>query len=187
MKFSAFQRDLKTAAKAQVILSLLCAVLILSNLFLVIFAIHQSKKAWVLVVPPVMSVPFKINQLEVDSNYLQEMSLFFLSERLNVSPETVSQNHSLLLKFIAPDYYSDIENALKKEEKSIQAGKISSAFFVKKINLSPESLSASVEGSLSVWSGHQFISEEPKSYTFQYIYENGRLLIKTFSENVNEK
>lgn len=187
MKFLVFQQDLKASHRMQAMLMVLCAVLIASNLLLTIFAMYQSRKVWTLVVPTVITQPFKFNKLQVDNNYLQQMSLFFLGERLNVTPETVDASYSLLLGYLSAEDYHDIDTVLSHEAKTIKEGKISSTFFANKIQVLPNKLTVNIDGTLSLWAGSQFISVEKKSYVLQYTYNNGRLLIKTFSEVSNEK
>ena len=182
MNFALFRQNLKTAQNIQAILSMVCVSLLIANILLIIFAMQQSKKVWTLVVPTVITSPFKINQLQVDNQYLRQMSLVFLDERLNVSPETVSANHELLLSYIAPLHRAEFSKLLTSEMKAIEASKISSTFFLTQLKISTDTLSVIADGYLSTWVGERFVSSEQKSYSIVYAYQNGRLVIQNFNE-----
>ena len=182
MDFRLFRQDLKTAQNMQGILVMICVSLLIANILLIVFAMEQSKKVWTLVVPTVITAPFKVSQLHVDSQYLRQMSLVFLDERLNVSPETVSANHELLLSSIAPAHRAAIDEGLKAEATAIQSGKISSTFFLTSLKISKDTLSVIASGNLSTWVGERFISTEQRSYVIAYAYQGGRLVIQDFSE-----
>lgn len=181
MRFQTLISELKTAQQVIVIVVVIAIVSITTNLLLSCLAWRMLKQASVYIVPAHITAPFKVSQLSVDGNYLQQMTLGFLNERLNVTPETVDASHQLLLQSVSPRYYHAIVTTLNHEASNIKQGNISSVFYLHHYAVNPHTLTVTVSGTERWWFGEKKMSDQSKTYQLQYRWQQGRLVIVTFA------
>ena len=182
MDFTIAQSQLEILRKRNYQLLLVSGTLLLSNLFLALLCwyttVHQSRT----IVPVTITSPFSVSDSRVDAAYLQQMSLFFLSNRLDVTPSTVDESHQLLLEYTTPAFYAAFQDILQQEDLRVKHDKISSTFFVSSIQTNPVTLTALAKGMLNRWVGERALSPAKKTYRIQYAYQNGRIHIVSFTE-----
>ena len=118
----------------------------------------------------------------VDANYLMQMSENFIYSRLNVTPETVKENHKRLLKFVDSRQYATFTGQLTHESNLIIKQKISSHFEITDIKVEPQSLQCTVNGILKRSVGLRDLPDTLMQYTLQYHYSLDRLTLKNFSK-----
>ena len=161
---------------------LLSVVLLISNVLLASLcwytAIHQRRT----IVPVTITKALTVSDSQVDGNYLQAMALFFINQRLNVTPETIVANHRLLLSYTTPVFYHTFEQILAQETRQVKADKISSSFFIRSSHTYPAVLRVIVRGLLKRWVGERALESVVKTYVLTFHYHGGRLTVATFSE-----
>lgn len=186
MRFHTLINNLKTAQQVIAGLGIVCVLLLLSNVLLAWLNVKNTKRASVYIVPTHISAPFKISQLHVDASYLQQMTLGFLNERFNVTPSTVDTSHQLLLQSVAPSEYHAVEAVLTREASDIKAGDISSVFYVDHYQIDPQTLTATVSGTLRWWFGEKKMTDHHAQYQLHYRWSGGRLTIVEFAQAKGE-
>jgi conjugal transfer pilus assembly protein TraE len=110
------------------------------------------------------------------------MSLFFLTERLTVTPSTVKGQHQLLLSMTDSVFYANFSALLASEASAIEKQKISSVFYPQTIQVNPDTLSVVITGTLHRFVGERALAPTDKTYRLQYGYRQGQLAVREFSE-----
>lgn len=116
----------------------------------------------------------------VDDNYLSLMSKNFIYSRLNVTPQTVSSNHQLLLSYVDASSYPMLLQQFHQEEAVIKDKKISSVFDITGIWVNQKALKAKITGNFRRFVGLKMLKEEKITYEITYRYRLGRLTICKF-------
>ena len=161
---------------------LICASLLFSNILLVLLCWYSLAHKTKIIVPANFRTPFVISNNYVDSSYLQQMGLFFIATRLNITPGNILGLHKLLLEYTDSSFYHSFKQVLAMEQDQVLKNKISAVFLVNSTEINPQKLSIIINGKLKRWVGHRKISESLKNYVIKFTYNNSRLSIKSFSE-----
>jgi len=168
-------------------LIVLSAGLLIANIGLVFLLWWSMLHEQTVVVPVTTKAPFSVSASSVDASYLKQMSLVFLNDRLNITPDTVDENNKLLLHYIAPEFYHEMSAVLASEQKMIKQDKVSSVFYPGFIKVYPKQLAVQVKGVLKRWVGERPLPDVKKDYVIAYGYGYGKLTIKSFTEKNGEK
>lgn len=157
-------------------------ILLASNVILALVSVAAFQHQTIIVTPPLVSKPFQWSKQQVDVNYLEMMTLFWMNLKLNVTPATIAQQQTVLLKYTTPKYYAHFRATLNKEQKAVTEQHISSTFYpdVKAIKVDGHSLQVQVPGVLRRWINDVAMPEISKTYLIQFHYSNGQLLLNGF-------
>lgn len=182
MEYQTAQTKLQILSGRLHYLLLVSIGLLISNIFLVwlvgwSFA-HQKRT----IVPAEISQSFTISDSTVDASYLRQMTLFFVAERLNISPSNIDQNHNIVLKYTDPKFYHEFVGILGKEKQAVMKQNISSVFYPEQVIPNVRDLSVLVKGSLMHWVGSSALAPIKKSYLIKFSYKSGDLKVISFSE-----
>ena len=185
MRFKIAKEKLEQLKERFNLLVFVCAGLLLSNVvlaFLVYWSVlHESR--WI--VPTTIQHEFKLSDYAVDDSYLRQMSLFFINERLNVSPETIDSSHQLLLESIAPKYYHVLSDVLADEAATVRTQKISSVFYPLGMTIDSKGLRVEIDGILHRYVGERALPPVHKQYLLTFQYHLGDLKILSFVDLSN--
>ena len=149
---------------------LLIAVIIQA---VMIYQIRNQKQ--IVLVPPTLTQQMSITGEKVSQSYLQEMALFLLALKLNVTPKTVDGSHQLFEAYVDSKQFGDIETALVNEAREIKKGDISAYFIPTKTEVDANQLMVRVDGFLNKKVGSRKIPQESSSYLVQFNYQAGTL------------
>lgn len=156
--------------------------LLISNIFLVWLVgwsfIHQKR----VVVPVEFKKSFVVSDSTVDASYLRQMALFFVAERLNVTPGNVNQCHNLILQYTDSRFYHDFIDILNKEKDEVIKQNISSVFYPEEIIPNAKELNVLIKGTLAHWVGGISIEPVKKNYMVKFSYRSGDLKVMSFFE-----
>ena len=154
--------------------------LLISNGLLIGFAIYLTLHQKTEITPFIGNPSYIKSEALIDSHYLDLMSENFIYLRLNVTPETVSDNHQRLLSFVDAEGYQSFLAQLKKEAAVIQDKKISSHFEIASIHSDANALQTIIHGTLKRTVVFRALEDTPMSYTLHYHYSLGRLTVMQF-------
>lgn len=157
-------------------------ILNISLVGLVAWSVMHQKRT---IVPVSITQGFTVSDYVVDSNYLRQMALFFVAERMNLSPASITQAHAIILQNTDPDFYHEFIAILTEEAKEIVKQNISSVFYPTDIHVNTHNLSVLVKGSLSRWVGSLALEPIKKSYLLTFTYHAGCLKISSFVESAS--
>ena len=159
--------------------SLLLAVgMCLTNIVLGLSIFLTNER--VVLVPPQISKSFWCDKNSVSKEYLEEMSVFFANQLLDVSPESASFQRGIILRYVVPEFHNKLEKRLVNEERRYRKQGISTSFKPIKIKVNSKFLSVELVGDLLSFVGQERVKQSRETYRLNYRYRDGRLLITNF-------
>ncbi|HJZ24045.1 MAG TPA: type IV conjugative transfer system protein TraE [Candidatus Babeliales bacterium] len=185
MEFQTAQTKLQILSGRLHYLLLISIGLLISNIFLVWLVgwsfLHQKR----VIVPVEFKQPFAISDAKVDASYLRQMALFFITERLNITPTNINQSHNLILQYTDSRFYHEFANILDKEKQAVLKQNISSVFYPEEVIPNIKELSVLIKGSLAHWVGNTALAPTKKNYVIKFHYKSGDLKVVSFFETSN--
>jgi conjugal transfer pilus assembly protein TraE len=160
------------------IASLLSLILGVSNFYLI-------GKERIVIVPPTVSRTFWVASDNVSDSYLQEMSQYFSSLLLNVTPNTFAVNSEHLLQNVAPESFGALKSQLVQQQIEIERRGISTSFYPTHFKIDKQKLLVELKGELKVLIANASLDSKTKTYQMKFIQRHGRLFIQFFNEVEN--
>ncbi|WP_116964216.1 type IV conjugative transfer system protein TraE [Fastidiosibacter lacustris] len=134
---------------------------------------HKS----VVLMPPVLTQQMTISDVMPDAAYLQQMGLFLVSLRLNITPSNIDNHFKTFLTHVNSSIYGQVSVELDEEIKAVQRGRITSAFYPREQLINPHDLSVKITGRLDKYVGNRQISSKDQTYLLTFDYNQGHLSI----------
>lgn len=173
-------------SRAITFLSILVLALLLVNALLGLLLWHQSGKKEIVLVPANLHTRASITQSGVSRSYLEAMAMMLVSDRLNITPETVAGSNQALLRFVDAQFYIAFKKQLAQEKLAIINGKIASTFYLNTLQAHPHNNEVIIRGQLKRWVGLRLISQQSKTYRLQFGLTGTPLLLQSFEELTKE-
>lgn len=167
-------------------LLLISVGLLISNIFLVWLVFWSCTNQNRTIVPIEIKQPFTVSNNAVDASYLQQMALFFIAQRLNITPSNIDHSHTNILHHADPRFYHEFVSILGKEKQAVIKQNISSVFYPEEVMPNPQITTVVVKGSLMHWVGGLALVPVKKQYTIKFNYKSGRLKVLSFSEDTEQ-
>ena len=139
-------------------------------------------KTRIVLVPPEIKEPLWVEPHRVSHAYLQQMSDYFLSLILNITPGNAAAKRELLLQTVHASAYGAVKAQLLEDETEIKKRQISRFFVPVSYEVNDRERWVKATGDLTLVVGQQHISTERVQYRIQYQIEAGRLLIEAFNQ-----
>ena len=154
----------------------MCVVLVVMS-----FALYRAigYKSTILM-PPVLTQQMTISDVMPDVSYLQQMGLYLISLRLNVTPSNVEHNFKAFLLHVRPNIYGLLQSTLNQETKEIENSGTTSAFYPRQQEINIDNLAVKITGRLDKYVGKRQISSRDASFVLVFRYSNGSLSISDY-------
>jgi conjugal transfer pilus assembly protein TraE len=182
MDITFLQKTLASLQESRNRYLLLTYGLLFMNLLLLFFCLSLAFRERTIVVPANLEHPFWISSQAVSAPYLNEMSRYFAMLRLNVTPETATNQQEALLQFTDPSFYGAFKNTLVAERDTLVAHHIALAFYPVAVTPDAQHLSAKVTGDLVTFLGETPLPAKRVSYRLSFRLSDSRLMIAEFKE-----
>ncbi len=154
-------------------------VLLACTMLLSIAILTKSEKT--VLVPAGFQKEMEVSGNEISGSYLEEVTTFFVTMLLDVTPSDVDYKFKLMLKHIAPDSYHTLEKHLKEEAEKHKKYNLSTSFVLEEIKILQDPLSVLVSGKLTSKFVESGVFEKRVTYRISYKNVRGRLFIKGFN------
>ncbi|CAL7962424.1 conjugal transfer pilus assembly protein TraE [Gammaproteobacteria bacterium] len=182
MEYRAAQTKLQILHSRLHYLLLMSVGLLIANVSLVWLVgwsfLHQKRT----IVPTEISSSFTVSDTAVDASYLCQMAMFFVNERLNITPANINQSHNIILQYTDPLFYHEFIDILGKEKEAVVKQNISSTFYLEEIVPDTKKLSVEIKGSLMHWVGNLALAPVKKDYILKFSYRAGVLKVLYFAD-----
>ena len=170
----------RSAIKQRNVAFIACGILLVSNIFLSIFATSADKE--IVIVPNFIDQEVSVKNGKMSNSYLEAMSRDVAHLMLDVTPANVEYSAKSILKMAHPRFYGPLKIALNERGKDVVNRKISTFFSGQSIIVGDDKVSVVVTGKLSTYLGKEEVSITEKNYAISYDYEGFRPLIINFEE-----
>jgi len=163
------------------------SLLLVSNTFLAIAVFTVDQKV---VMVPALRHEMMVSQSGVSKSYLEEISLLFLSNLLDLSPSDIVHKKELVLKYTSSSDKKALKQLLEYFvlcEKDYKRFNLSTYFSVKNLEIDLKNLSVIAHGVLTSYygkAGHETSSED---YKLDFEYQGGSLRLKSFVRIIDDE
>ena len=182
MDFKLSQTRLQVFSISIKALSVAVVMSLCLNIILSAYVMRDHRHQSIVLIPAGMSKQATLKENSVSESYLESLATMVVSERLNVTPESVSGSNENLLHYVDPSYYASFKKKLESEEGVIKQGKISSAFYPNRLVANTHSMTVVIQGRLKQWVGLRPIAEKTRVYKVTFSRNGYLLLLKSFKE-----
>lgn len=152
------------------------SILLVSNLLLAAFLFVKRER--VVVVPPVVEKEFWVEGNCLSPSYLEQFGMFLSQLLLNKSPDSVSLQNQILMRYVSPSYSPAFGRALELEKSEMLNQKLSYLFFPNKVQVIPKMKQVILEGERIVYLAEEEFMKEPMRYLLSFDFLNGKLLLR---------
>lgn len=163
------------------------ALALIANTFLGL-KIATSDQQIVLV--PALRQEMMISKAGVSKSYLEEMSLLFLSNLLDLSPNDIGHKKEIVMKYTVSNDKKAIDHLMEYFSKAAREYKtfgLSTFFSVKNLEIELDNLTVVAHGILTSYYGKQGHESEDEDYKLEFEYQGGNLRLKSFTRIIDDK
>lgn len=136
-----------------------------------------------IVLVPGLQQEMSISGKSVSSSYLEQMSLLFLSNLLDISELDLKHKRDLVLKYTShadTAYTKQISDYFSKAEDQYRKFDLATHFTAKSLKIDQRALEAIASGTLTSWYGKKGHESKEISYRVSFDYNGGFLRLKEF-------
>jgi type IV conjugative transfer system protein TraE len=177
-----YQKRLMDAFKRRddFLILLFCSLCL--NILLGLGLVLHGNRVQTIVIPAGFKEAFWINSKGVSAGYLSEMTRYFSSLLLNMTPENSQYQREQLLQYVDPRKYGSLKIQLMKREDTLKQEGLTMLFYPMSVKAFPKQLEAVITGDLAYFVGQHRTSMNRVSYRASYHYQHGRLYLMKFDE-----
>jgi len=142
----------------------------------------RSNNVRTVLVPPVVSKSFWVDDATVSPEYLEQMALFLAQLIYNVTPANADYNTRVLLNYAAPSLYGALRQQGEATARRLRADNATTLFGVRAVTHDSRMLGVALHGVLSTYINDKRVAEAPKVYLFKFALSGGRLYVTSIVE-----
>lgn len=172
----------KTGIK-KIVLILLSAS-ICANLLMAIGFLTFDKTVRTQIVPPIIKQSFWMDGKQLGPEYLEEMGAWLIQQYATVTPYTIDHNIDVLLRYIQPIRFAEVERRWRAGAQQLKHNNISKVFFPSETRLSQQGQALALIGREETWVGDKKLPNVAvKSYMVAFEYDGQNTTISELRES----
>lgn len=161
-----------------VLFSLVASLLL--NLALGLTLVGMKPEVRTIILPPTLAQEREVWSFDDEGPsdaYLSRFALSTLKWATDVTPQTVTNAHETLLKFVDPAVLQTFDDALTLQARQIKHDAASSFFAPSQVTVNRNALRVDVKGEQTMVIGNTVTSRTPTHYVLTFRYDAGRLFL----------
>jgi conjugal transfer pilus assembly protein TraE len=178
MNTNIFNSKIKQLVKSRNTLGVVAALIMFSNIILGAALLLKDER--VVIIPAQTKQGFWTTNSVVSKEYLEEMSVFFTSLILDVSPSSAPFKRDMVLRHVTPETYGVLKRNLIAEENRYVKENLSTSFKPIKANIDAERLEVDLEGILAGYIAGKRVTQKKETIRIRFNYKQGILSLKSF-------
>lgn len=147
---------------------------------------YQALNPTVIIAPPIIDTLFKVTGGKLSDSGLQQHASYFMHLYLDLTPETIDNQHMQLAQFIHPNAHVEFKKQLAEHESIVKKLHLSSRFDIKNIATNVASQTVIMSGRLVFYQGPSPQGEKDKTFVMQFSNKLGKPFILKIAEDGNE-
>ena len=147
----------------------------------------QALNPTVIVTPPVIDTLFKVTGNKLSDSGLVQHANYFIHLYLDLTPETIDNQHVQLAQFIHPKALIEFKKQLAEHEAMVKKLHLSSRFDIKSIATNVANQTVTLNGRLVFYQGPSPQGEKDKTFVMQFSNKLGKPFILKIAEEKNEQ
>ena len=168
-------------AKRDLFLFLTMALLAVVLLLSVVLIKTVGNQRIVLIPMPLKQAGW-VDKARVSEGYLAEMTRYYSTLFLDMSPESSSSQIDEILHYSASESAGALKAQLLLEQDYLERNHVSTFFSPASVAVNTDNLTADITGDLHVMVGKEEVKVSRVIYRAHYVYRHGALLIAGFNE-----
>lgn len=163
------------------------SALLLTNVLLSIKILTASRE--VILVPGIRS-EMVVSSSGISKSYLEEISMMFLSNLLDLSPSDIEHKKDLILNFTSNSNKKSINQLIEYFDNCIKDYKrfgLTTYFSVKNLEIDLNDLTVIAHGILTSYYGKSGHESENEDYRLEFEYHGGVLRLKSFERIIDDE
>jgi len=179
-------QNIDKISKQRDLFLLLTIFTLISNILLIIKIVISDER---LVMVPAISQDMWLSNRTVSPSYLEEISIVFLSNLLNISANDIAHKKSIILKYTTSDSgsFNSIQKYFVDAEEEYKRFDLSTYFTIKNMEIDISNLTVIAHGILTSSYGKKGSSAAEESYSIQFEYIGGNLKLKSFARIIQKE
>jgi conjugal transfer pilus assembly protein TraE len=182
MRLEWLRADIASARRATTFLAVLLIGSLLINIVLAFLAVRMNGRERVVLVPPTIHKTFWVESERVSAEYLQQMAYFLMQLTLDVTPQSVDHQASVLMQYAAPGSYGELRAAMAAIADRLKRDGASTMFSARDLVVDEATQRVGVRGQLTTFISDRRVSDVSKAYAIELQYSGGRVFLKAFRE-----
>jgi len=178
MKLGVLKNHIMIALRERNIAVMAAMVMGIGNLLLTIKMCTNKER--IVVVPAYQQQSFWLDQANVSKEYLEQMSVFFIENLLNLTPDSIAYQRDVILKHVAPAFYRELKKRFIEEEERYRKECLTTNIKPMHIIVDEANKTTTTIGIFTSFIAGKQIKQTKDSYQLQFKYQHGRLLIESF-------
>jgi len=142
----------------------------------------RSNNVRTVLVPPLVSKSFWVDDAAVSPEYLEQMALFLAQLVYNVTPANADYNTRVLLGYAAPSLYGALRQQGEATARRLRADNATTLFGVRAVTHDAKGLRVALHGVLSTYINEKRVAETPKVFLFTFSLSGGRIYVTSILE-----
>lgn len=162
-------------------------ILLISNMLMSIKVATADQK---IVLVPALKSEMMVSKEGVSKSYLEEMSLLFISNLLDLSPSDIEHKRELVLKYSSNSNPKALERLVEYFSKCALDYKrfsLTTYFSVKNLEIDLDKLTVIAHGMLTSYYGKAGHESEKEDYLLEFEWQGGNLRLKSFARIMDEE
>lgn len=161
------------------VLIVVLSLSLMSNVLFGVVVLRKSER--IIVLPGMVSSEFSVGggDTPFSAKYVEQMTVFFVHLLLDITPQSISYNSSVLLRYVEPGYYQSMVQYFAHEKKVHEKYNLVTRFDITEMKIHGQVVE--VYGILTAEFGAGKKQEQEVSYKVDYKIEDGKLLISGFA------
>ncbi|CAO5681502.1 MAG: hypothetical protein HEEMFOPI_01515 [Holosporales bacterium] len=143
--------------------SILLFIVVLQSIFLFL----RSEKT--IILPPEIKQSFWVDGNRFAPSYLEEQATYFCHLFLDVTPSNVLFQGELILRYVFPEFYSNIKAQLLNEQERLKKENLTLHFIPLEVKVYPDDMFVLVIGELNTYVGSKKITVSKKVYRVDFL------------------
>ncbi len=156
---------------------------VLINTYLLYSYLNSSRTV---VVPPKINSKLEIYGNKASDAYYKEFTRYIMALRLNYTPATIRAQFGELLTLFIPSVYGKAEEAFYDLADKVERAKVSSSFFLAKIEVQGNAIHAFGRRHIYSLTG-EMVQDTAEEYIIRFRMDNGRFYLTDIPNLVGEK
>lgn len=139
---------------------------------------------WISLVPYQLDEPMRLSKNNPSPEQLYSMAWFVASNMVNVTPSSVDFNQKIILRYVAPEDFGNMEKILADNKDMVLKNNLSQLFEVRDYLVNPQNLTVVFHGTLRSWVSNQELPKKETAYKVSFRFNEAKQLKIRFAKEV---
>lgn len=131
---------------------------------------------WISLVPYQLDEPMRLSKNNPSPEQLYSMAWFVASNMVNVTPVNIDFNQKIVLRYVAPEDFGNMEKILADNKELVVKNNLSQLFEVRDYLVNPQNMTVVFNGTLRSWVSSQELPKKETAYKVSFRFNEAKQL-----------